>query len=449
MLKRVLYGFLGLVVILLIALGAIYALTWQSALPALASPPPPNSFDQKLVAKGAQLAAMGDCAVCHTVPGGKPYAGGLPIASQFGTLYSTNITPDHETGIGTWSEEAFRRALHQGVGRKGTHYYPAFPFDHFTKVSDADVQALYAFLMTREPVRQSNKPAALTFPLNWRVFARAWQLFFLDRGRYQPVASRGAEWNRGAYLVEGLGHCGACHSPRGPLGNEQGGANRLGGGFGENWRAPALNASSPAPVPWTAEQLYTYLRGGFADQHGVAAGPMQPVVLDLRKVPDDDVRAIAAYLVTVEGPQDPAAREKQMTDALAFARQRTPSVGARQGGKDTVGAAPANDGQGEGAAIFAGACASCHHEGGQLPVSRPVPLAMSSTLNEPEPTNFVRIVLNGIHPPVGAPGPIMPGFAGALTDKQIDALAAYARAQFSRKPAWNDVQTVLNDARKQ
>ena len=256
----------GVILVLILAFVGFYAWSWRAEIPALAAAPQPNSFSDDQVKRGAQLAALGDCTTCHTTANGRPYAGGLPVPTPFGTIYATNITPDRETGIGSWPEEAFRRALREGVGRKGTHYYPAFPYDHFTLASDDDIAAIYAFLMTREPVKQANKAPDLMFPLNSRLFAAGWQLFFLHKGPYQPDAAKDAEWNRGAYLASSIGHCGACHTPRNALGAEQRG-NRFGGGVAENWVGPALNASSPAPVPWTADQLYAYLRNGFADRH--------------------------------------------------------------------------------------------------------------------------------------------------------------------------------------
>jgi len=439
---------LVLVVIVVVAFGGFY--WWQSRpeLPALAQTPAPDSFPRDQIQRGAQLAALGDCTTCHTTSGGKAFAGGVPVPTPFGTLYATNITPDRDTGIGSWSEDAFRRALREGVGRKGTHYYPAFPYDHFTKATDEDIAAVYAFLMTREPVRQENKHADLIFPLGWRVFAAGWKMLFLHQGAYQPDNSQSAEWNRGAYLVASLGHCGACHTPRNALGAEQA-KNNLGGGVAEDWIAPALNADSPAPVPWTADQLFAYMRNGFADQHGVAAGPMQPVVYNLQRMPEQDVRAIAGYLATIIGPQDKAAREQQTRSALQFAQQRAAKVG--QGAPNaTTGSANGNDSanaNSDGALIFAGACATCHHEGGQLPVSRPLPLALSSIVNEDSATNFVRVVRDGIHPPFGQGGPMMPGFEGTLTNQQLTALANYVRQQYSQKPAWQNVDKDVSNAR--
>jgi mono/diheme cytochrome c family protein len=437
---------LVLIVIAVVAFGGFY--WWQSRpeLPALAQTPAADSFPREQIQRGARLAALGDCTTCHTAPGGKAFAGGLPVATPFGTLYATNITPDRETGIGSWSEDAFRRALREGVGRKGTHFYPAFPYDHFTKTSDEDIAAVYAFLMTRQPVRQENKHADLVFPLNWRIFAAGWKMLFLKDGPYQPDSSQSAEWNRGAYLTASLGHCGACHTPRNALGAEEA-KKHLGGGVAEGWTAPALNANSPAPVPWTQDQLYAYLRDGFANQHGVAAGPMQPVIYNLQRMPEQDVRAISIYLASITGPQDKAAREQQTQNALKFAQARAVKVTPNATTGSAANENGTNNANSEGAAIFAGACATCHHEGGQLPVSRPLPLALSSVVNEDTAANFVRVVRDGIHPPAGQGGPMMPGFEGALTDQQLSALANYVRQQYSHKPAWQNVDKSVSNAR--
>lgn len=433
----------GLVIVVAVVFGAFFAWQWRGELPPVTANA--ASFDPGIVAKGAVLAAVADCAVCHTQAGGKPYAGGFPVKTPFGIVYGTNITPDRDTGIGTWSEAAFRRALREGVGRKGTHFYPAFPYDHFTNISDGDISALYAFLMTREPVHQPNRPTRLSFPLNWRPFAAAWNLLYLRQGPYRPDPGKSAEWNRGAYLVAGAGHCSACHTPRNALGAETK-SDRFGGGEAEDWYAPALDAASPAPVPWTVDELYAYLRTGYADQHGFAAGPMQPVVLSLRKVPDADVHAIATFIASISGPRDATARKRQTEGALAFAAQRAvTTTGIAQGG--TTGSA--NTGTVSGATLFAGACASCHHSGGGLPISRPVALGLSTPVNEPDPTNFLRIVLDGIQPPLGHRGPIMPSFSGALTDPQIEALADYVRTQYSRGVRWTNVPVALAKMRQQ
>jgi mono/diheme cytochrome c family protein len=433
---------LAIVIALAVAFAGFFAWQWRGELPPASASA--HAFDPGIVAKGAQLAAIGQCGVCHTRAGGKPYAGGFPVETPFGVVYGTNITPDRDAGIGAWSEEAFRRALREGVARDGSHLYPAFPYDHFTRLTDGDISALYAFLMTRDPVAQADRPPQLTFPLNFRIFAAGWQLLFLDKGPYRNDPAQSAEWNRGAYLAEGVGHCGACHTPRNALGAERK-TKAYGGGTSEGWSAPALNASSPAPVPWTAEQLTAYLKSGFADQHGFAAGPMQPVAVNLGKVAEADVRAIATYIAPFIGPRAAADRQRQTDAALAFARQRAVSVNDLA--RTTTGVASADD-HSAGGALFAGACATCHRAGGGLPASRPVALALSTAVNASEPTNLLHIVVDGIHPPAGERGPIMPGFSGALTDPQIIALADYVRAHYSRGQAWPNIAAALADIRR-
>jgi len=428
---------LGLLIVIAVAFGAFFTWQWRGALPPATTSA--HAFDPGIVAKGAELAAIGNCAACHTRTGGKPYAGGFPVETPFGVVYGSNITPDRDTGIGAWSEAAFRRALREGVARDGTHLYPAFPYDHFTRLTDGDISALYAFMMTREPVDQPNRPPDLSFPLDWRIFAAAWKLLFLDKGPWRNDPTQSVDWNRGAYLVEGAGHCGACHTPRNALGAEDK-HRRFAGGSGEGWHAPALDATSPAPVPWSEDQLFAYLRDGFADRHGVAGGPMQPVVRNLRHAQDADVRAIATYIAAFAGPRDTADRQRQTQAALAFAQQREPTLGSLV--RTTTGAAAA-DASSAGGTLFAGACATCHHAGGGLPASRPVALALSTPVSDAQPINLLRIVLAGIHPPLGQRGPIMPGFSGALTDPQIVALVEYVRAHFSRRPPWPNVAQTL------
>src|SRR5258706_4726048 len=235
-----------------------------------------SRFDPQLVRHGAELAALGDCNTCHTVPNGKAFAGGLPVPTPFGTIYSTNITPDPETGIGRWSEPAFQRAMHKGVDRDGRHLYPAFPYDHFTLVSNEDNRALYSFLMTRQPVRAVAPENALPFPLNIRSVVAGWKLLFLHQGPFRADPAHDAVWNRGAYLVQGIGHCGACHTPRNILGAEKTG-QVFAGGEAEGWHGFTINAASPAPIPWNADSLNAYLRQGWHGLHGVARGPMAPV----------------------------------------------------------------------------------------------------------------------------------------------------------------------------
>jgi mono/diheme cytochrome c family protein len=442
---RARYIVLAIVVALVVVAGG--AVAWAeryTAFPQTAGPPPANSFPPAAIEHGAVLAALGDCLVCHTRTGGAAYAGGQPIETPFGTIYSTNITPDHETGIGRWSEEAFRRAMHDGIDRGGRFLYPAFPYDHFTKVTDADIHDLYAFLMTREAVQAEAPPNRLPFPLNVREVLAGWNLLFLNRGVFQPDPRSSAEWNRGAYLAEGLGHCGACHTPRNIAGAERRSDGYFAGGAGENWDAPALNGGSPAAAPWTADELATFLTTGWHANHGLAAGPMSAVVDGLAKLPAADVRALATYIASFE----PAPSNDQASQALAFAKERefAPTEVA------SLSDAPLSSASGaasRGAEIFAGACSTCHHRGTGLPASRPIELGLSSVVNGNSPANFLHVVLAGIRPRDGEAGPLMPGFAALLSDQQLADLAAYVRNHFTKKPEWRDLLTAASSIRKE
>ena len=229
------------------------ATTWRPAIVQVPVPAP-SFFPHEQVARGAVLAQVGDCAVCHTAQGGRPLAGSRPLATPFGILYSDNLTPDPDTGIGHWSAAAFRRAMKDGVARDGAHLYPALPYEHFTHVSDSDLDAIYAYLMTRRPVHADAPANRLIPPLGFRPLLAGWKLLFLHKGAVPIDTARSAEWNRGAYLVEGLGHCGGCHTPRNLAGGEER-SRAYGGGVAEGWRAPALDASNPAMRNWTLDTL--------------------------------------------------------------------------------------------------------------------------------------------------------------------------------------------------
>jgi mono/diheme cytochrome c family protein len=421
---------IGSVLAALLVGGAVaaFAITWRPAISAI-DPPAPQSFDVDLVKRGRELAAVGNCSDCHTVRGGRNFAGGLPVPTPFGTIFSSNITPDAQTGIGRWSEAAFRRAMRSGVDRDGQHLYPTFPYDHFTNVSDDDDRALYAYLMTREAVHAPARENQLSFPLDQRFVIAGWKLLFLRRGTYQPDATQSAEWNRGAYLVEGLAHCGACHTPRNALGAERLSA-QFSGGDVDNWNAYAINAQSPAPVPWDGEALFAYLRNGWHPDHGVARGPMAEVVSNLSSVRESDVRAIALYMAGVFGPP-PVDRKRQSEAVLAQVKSSAAQA-------STVNAA--------GAAIYAAACATCHETGRALPYGG-VNLGLSTAISSPDARNAANIVLSGVRPVEGERSPIMPGFATAMNDGQIAALLSYLRARFSNQAAWTGVEKTVEDAR--
>lgn len=418
----------------LLFLAAVGIVLWSER-PEIAAIDPPQraAFENDLIKKGANLAALANCDVCHTVPGGAAYAGSRPIPTPFGTIYSTNITPDRDTGIGRWSEDAFRRAMREGIARDGHHLYPAFPYDHYVRTSDEDIHALYGFVMTRTPVSSRPPESALPFPVNQRWALAFWNMLYLDDAPFQADPTQSAEFNRGAYLVEGLGHCGDCHTPRNLLGAEKR-REPLAGGEAEDWSAPALNASSPAPIPWNAAHLAAYLRQGWDEEHGAAAGPMQPIVQDLAKADEADVRAIATYISAQIG-EPPPERRQGAEALLAQVAQRTDP-------------AKPNPGEETGAAIFNGACAGCHVGAPAMVPPHGIDLALSTVISAPDARDAIFVVLDGIRPPDGQPGPWMPRFDGAFTDAQIAALLGYVRAHYGQGSAWTDLNRRVRDIRR-
>jgi mono/diheme cytochrome c family protein len=391
---------------------------WRAQWPLIdkIEPPERSAFAPALIEKGARLAAVGDCHVCHTAEGGEDYAGNRPIPTPFGTIFSTNITPASGSGIGHWSETTFRRAMRDGISRTGRHLYPAFPYPHFARLDDADITALYAFLMTRQPVETTQLPPRLRFPFDQRWLMSFWNLLFFHPAPFRPDPDHDAEWNRGAYLVESLGHCGDCHTPHGLLGAEEM-RRGLTGGDAEGWAAPALDAASPAPERWTAPQLFGYLRQGWEETHGAAAGPMQPVAAALADADPPDVRAIADYIGAQEAR--PSERREPM---------------------------PPPDEEPH-AALFVGACARCHVAGAAMLPPHGIDLVHSTVVNEPDPRDAILIVLDGIRQPPGQAGPFMPGFAGSFTDAQIAELLSYVRARYGAGPAWTDLEQQVRNLR--
>ncbi|NPT34665.1 molybdopterin cofactor-binding domain-containing protein [Paraburkholderia xenovorans] len=418
--KRWRLGFLGT-----FAAGAVGWLGALSLAPhaiAPVTPPLAGAFAPDLVARGKLLASLGNCAVCHTAHNGVPNAGGKPLDTPFGTVYSTNITPDGQTGIGNWSLEAFMRAMRQGISRDGHRLYPAFPYTSFQNTSDDDLKALYAYLMAQTPVRSRAPETKLAYPFSVRPLMAAWNGLFLGRTAFAASATQSTQWNRGAYLVNGLGHCSACHTPRNAFGAEKTGAAFMGGGIAEGWEAPALSTLSTAPVPWSEDELFSYLRHGHAPLHGVAAGPMAPVVGDLAALPDSDIRAMATYLASLnplEPNANPAAMAHQVEQASAITGM------------------PA----GLGARLFDGACAACHHTGSgpQLFGAHPS-LALNTNLHSATPDNLIRVILDGIGSPARPELGTMPAYRDSFNDAQVAELVSYLRQQFAGgKPAWQDV----------
>ena len=413
---------LGSAIGLAAILVAAFAVSWQPAWPPLANPA--ATFDPAIVARGEQLAHVGNCAGCHTAQGGRPFAGGRPLETPFGTVFATNITPDPETGIGLWSRKAFARALRDGVARNGDLLYPAFPYDHFTHASDADIDALYAFLMTR-PAVQARAPAnRLKEPFGFRPLLAGWNLLFLHKGPLADDPGQSAEWNRGRALAEGLAHCGGCHTPRNELGAERS-DRAYDGGWTEGWYAPPLNASSPAVRPWTADALFAYLRTGLSATHAAAAGPMGSVTRGLAQASEDDVRAIAVYFASL------------MANAPA-------AQGAAPADKGNV----ADAAHPEAAALFAGACAICHAAGAPMMQEGRPSLAWGTPLHEDTPNDTIQIILHGLAPPAGRSGPAMPAYGDSFSDRQLADITAYLRARYTDKPPWPDVPGAVAQVRK-
>jgi mono/diheme cytochrome c family protein len=404
----------------LIIVAVACAIMWRPAIAPI-SPPAPSSFDPQLRREGARVVALGDCVVCHTAKGGQPFAGGLPLATPFGTIYATNITPHPATGIGTWSIDAFKRALRDGVSRDGHILYPAFPYIHFTRMSDRDISAAYAYLMTRDAVEATTPDNKLIFPLNFRPLVAFWNVMFLRPGEHTADAAHDEQWNRGRMLVDGLGHCASCHTPLNVIGGEK--LNRaFDGGVVDGWDAPPLNQLGNAVKPWTHEQLVTYLRTGRASEHGAAAGPMLPVTRDLATVPVADVEAIATYILSIQKPQQAYAPRSATNDESA---QR-------------------------GAVIFNGSCASCHGTGSPMQTvgGRPT-LAFSTSVNAGTPRNAIQMMAYGV-PWHGEEGiNYMPAFGQVFNDSQLADLATYLRANYSQRASWSDVEETVTKIRKE
>jgi mono/diheme cytochrome c family protein len=423
-------GIRRIVVIAVVLLGlcgiAFAAIAYRPAIVRVTRPDP-RQFDPALVARGGNLARLGNCVSCHQAAGGRPYAGGYPIKTPFGTIYGSNITPDAATGIGSWSPAAFRRAMREGVGRDGSHLYPAFPYTHYAGVADGDVDALYAFLMTRPAVRAVPPANRMIPPLGFRPLLAGWKLLFFDP---QPVVAdprQSAAWNRGRYIGETLAHCTACHSPRGLLQQEKRGDQAYDGGWSGGWYAPPINARSPAVRAWTVERLDAYFRTGLSTAHAAAAGPMGPVTYNLARAAPADVRALATYFAWQMRDAPAARAEPRLPDRRALARKRHP----------------------EGARLYDGACAVCHEPGAAMMVAGRPALPLGTPLHEANPRDTIQVILKGLKPPVAPRGPYMPAFADAMNDRQVAEVVAYLQARHGTGPAWPDLEKDVAAARKE
>ena len=441
-------------------LGATWSLFGQrTALAPVAQPI--ASYSAATLERGRELAALGNCVTCHTSAQGKPNAGGLGIQTPFGTVYSTNLTPDPQTGIGLWSQQAFNRAMREGISRDGHHLYPAFPYTSFTRINDEDLTALYGWLMSQEPVRQATPETKLAFPFSLRPLMAFWNALYLTPGPsakpVQTEVERSPAWLRGEYLVNGLGHCSACHTSRDALGGERSGLAYLSGATVDGWQAPALNARSLSPVPWTQAAFYDYLRNGHSAEHGSASGPMAPVIRQLAQVPDADISAMAQYLASFQ-EQQPTQTSLSRVTSLAAAPSETSAVspaGVSIAGVPTTSAsvlaAQAYVAQaalrepmllGPAQRMFQAACASCHHDGdGPRLIGVNISLALSTGMHSAQPDNVIRVVLEGIRKPASDQLGFMQGFAKQFDDQQLSDLLTYMRSRFApTQPPWQNLE---------
>jgi mono/diheme cytochrome c family protein len=383
-----------------------------------ASGVPAELASADVVARGRYLTDAADCQACHTVPGGTPFAGGRAFKTSFGTLYSPNITPDAATGIGSWSDAEFLRALHEGVNRDGDRLYPAFPYASYTYMADEDALAIKAYLFSLAPVKSTAPENSLSFPFNQRWLMSIWSALFNPGERFEPVPDRGAEWNRGAYLAEALGHCGDCHTPRNLL-QAVNHRDKFAGAVAEGWHAYNITADRDSGIGgWSAEELTEYLSEGHAHGRGGASGPMGEVVeLSLSRLSPADIKAMVTYVRSV-----PAISSKDLPAPNTSPASSDPKQ-LRVANADAMGKH-----------VFQGACASCHNWTGVSPLSAHATLTGLRSVNDASAVNIAQMVLWGSHE--GGEhrhGLSMPGFGAIYSDEEVAAVANYVTARFGAK----------------
>lgn len=392
-----------------LVLAVVVAIMWPRAQMIASRSPADFAPTAANIARGEYLAKAGDCMACHTVRGGAEYAGGRAIETPFGRLVAPNITPDRETGIGQWSADDFWNALHNGIGKSGRLLYPAFPYTNYTKVTREDADALFAYLQQLPAVKAPNQPHQLDFPYNQQLVLAGWRLLYFRPEVYQADTRRDATWNRGAYLVEGLGHCAACHSSRNMFGASREG---LSGGLIPmlGWYAPSLTSDAEAGLgSWDDADIHALLKTGIS-KRATVFGPMAEVVgASLQHLDDRDIRSMAAYLKSL--PAEPAkAQEFRRDEAVIKAGER----------------------------IYAKQCVDCHGSKGEGQPPHYPPLAGNRSITMPASVNAIRIVLNGGFPPgtAGNPRPYgMPPYSHVLDDAEVAAVVTYIRASWGNQAA--------------
>ena len=382
---------------------------------------PADFTESDPVARGRYLAVAADCEACHTVEGGQLLAGGRPFDTEFGTLYSPNITPDPETGIGQWTDADFLRAMHEGIGKDGKHLYPAFPYASYTHLTDEDVLAIKAYIFTLPPVKKVAPENTLRAPYNNRGLMAIWAKLYNPGERFQPVADRSASWNRGAYLAEALGHCGDCHTPRTAL-QAINNRKKFSGGMAEGWRAYNLTSDKESGIgTWSQEDLEKYLKTGHTMNRGSAFGPMaQAVHLSFQKLTASDVTALVEYVRSVPPVSTPDLPAPKLEPAPDH-----PSAGVA-----------ADESHPRGHDMFASMCAGCHSWTGVNDFVPHSTLTGTRAVNDPTATNVALAVLRGAStlPPSGDIA-IMPAFGAAWSDDEIADVSNYVIARFGAKPS--------------
>jgi mono/diheme cytochrome c family protein len=414
--KRTAVGLLA-VAIVLIGVLALFFLQ-PGTLPDIASEE--TNATTEIINRGEYLARAGDCVACHTELNGPEFAGGRPMPTPFGNLYAPNITPDDETGIGFWTADEFYRMMHEGISKDGTLLYPAMPFANYTNVTREDSDAIYAYLMSVPPVRLQNKPHELRFPFNQRELLIGWRTLYFRQGEYQPDPGQTEQWNRGAYLVQGLGHCSMCHTAVNALGGSKESKAFEGGMIpNQNWYAPSLTSNREAGLGnWDLHDIADLLQVG-TSKRGAVYGPMAEVVYNsLQYLTDEDAMAMAVYLKSLPQRDSEAPPTSQ-------ARLVDPSV------MET------------GRKIYAQQCAVCHGDEGEgFPPEMP-PLAGNQSITMSSPVNPIRMVLNGGYAPGTKKNPRphgMPPFSHMLNDQEVAAVVTYIRV------AWNNTGTPVTPA---
>ena len=375
---------------------------------------PAELANANLLERGEYLTRAADCESCHTAKGGVPFAGGLAFKLPFGAIYSSNITPDRETGIGAWTDAEFLNALHKGVGRGGKPLYPAMPYASYTYLTDADALAIKAYLFSLKPVRSETPANTLSFPYNQRWLMTIWSAMFNPNRRFEPNTAQTAQWNRGAYLVEGLAHCGECHTPRNLL-QATDNRRKLSGAVTSGWRAYNITADKTAGIgAWSDDEIAQFLSTGHALGRGVAGGPMgEAVDLSFRFLTAGDIKAIVTYLKTVPAQATPGLPAPKTTPAPAAPKEGVVA-----------------DVDPMGKHIFEGACASCHDWNGSGSLTTYAALTGNRAVNDPGATNVAQMVIAGTREQTPQGPVFMPAFGAAYSDAEIAAVANYVTARF-------------------